>query len=105
VAAAVVERLEVVDVDLDDRDLRALVARRLEHVVQRVVEAAVVERARQRVLAVEAVDPRLERADGAAERVDRAGQDADRVAAAPAQRRARAAGGDEQRGVREALDR
>jgi hypothetical protein len=52
--------------------------------VQRVVEAAVIERARERVLAVEAVDPRLERADGAAERVDRAGQDADGVAAAPA---------------------
>ena len=63
-----------------------------------------VQRARQRVLAVEAVDPRLQRAHGAAERVDRAGEDADRVAAAPAQRRPGLARGDEQGRVREPLD-
>ena len=70
VAAAVVERLEVVDVDLDDAIFVPWSRARLEHLVQGVVQAAVVERAGQRVLAVEPVDPGLQRAHGAAERVD-----------------------------------
>ena len=93
----VVELLEVVDVEHDDGDLLAPRARVLERLVQRVVEAAVVEHAGQRILEHEPVDPGLQRPHRAAERVDRAGEHPDRVAAAPSERDDGLAGCDERR--------
>jgi len=105
VPRAVIELLEVVDVEHDHGDLLRARAGALERLVERVVQAAVVEHARERILQHEAVDPRLERLHRAAERVDRAGERPDRVAAAIAERHDRLAGADEQRAARQALER
>ena len=84
-AARVVEKLEVVDVDQDDGERPAVAARRLELVAERLLEVPVVGEPRERVPVGELLEAAVILLEVRGHRVEVGGEPAELVAAAPAE--------------------